>query len=154
MEVTFDNATLNGHKAVTKKEDLAVYSRITIKTTEDGAPELLKEFKNSRSLSNLTQVADNEGWKRLTLPLEDMIDVEFGEAKFSAKLTEIAVSRNMKKQKISYAFTLETETEESEINQIVIPYLNAREEKISENPDQMLKGPKYVPQKFTCTFKN
>jgi hypothetical protein len=36
MNVTIDNATLEGYKAFTKKEDLIVYSQIVIKTTEEG----------------------------------------------------------------------------------------------------------------------
>ena len=80
MNVTIDNATLEGYKAFTKKEDLIVYSQIVIKTNEEGPIQLLRYFKNTTDRADLEKIADSDSWKNYTLDMHDEIDLEFGEA--------------------------------------------------------------------------
>ena len=126
MNVTIENATLAGYKNFTKKEDLATYARVIIKTTEEGSPTLLRHFTNETYLKKVADMADNDTWKKLSIPLDEEIDVSFDSAKFSGILSEISVKRNLEKQKITYTFSIDKEAEASDVDKISIPYLNAR----------------------------
>ena len=155
MNVTIDNATLEGYKAFTKKEDLIVYSQIVIKTTEEGPIDLLRYFKNSTDRADLEKIADSDSWTKHTVEMHDEIDLEFGEAKLQCKITEIAVKRNLKKQKTTYKLTFETDMAAEQVSQMVIPYFHAREEDLEpEKPGKMPKGPKYKKTMFVATLSN
>jgi hypothetical protein len=155
MNVTIDNATLEGYKAFTKKEDLIVYSQIVIKTNEEGPIELLRYFKNNTDRADLEKIADSDSWKNYTLDMHDEIDLEFGEAKIECKVTEVAVKRNLKKQKSVYKITFETDMDPEQVSKMVIPYFHARvEDDEPEKPGKMPKGPKYKKQMCLATLSN
>ena len=157
INVTIENATLEGYKAAIKKEDLECYSVLTIKCMEEGTPCLLTHFddKNSPYLSKIAELAHNDTSKVYKIPLDEPMKVEFGEAKFPAILTEIMLQRNFKKQLNTYTFTFEKVSDENEIKDIVIPYFKARELVPQPQPkrkDAAPKPDKYELIKFNATF--
>lgn len=155
MNVTIDNATLEGYKAFSKKEDLIVYSQIVIKTTEEGPIELLRYFRNGTDRSDLDKISNSDSWTKHTVEMHDEIDLEFGEAKLQCRVTEVAVKRNLKKQKTTYKITFETDMDPEQVSKMVIPYFHARiEDDDPEKPGKMLKGPKYKKQMFLATLSN
>lgn len=155
MNVTIDNATLEGYKAFSKKEDLIVYSQIVIKTTEEGPIELLRYFRNGTDRSDLDKISNSDSWTKHTVEMHDEIDLEFGEAKLQCRVTEVAVKRNLKKQKTTYKITFETDMDPEQVSKMVIPYFHARiEDDEPEKPGKMPKGPKYKKQMFLATLSN
>ena len=155
MNVTIDNATLEGYKAFSKKEDLIVYSQIVIKTTEEGPIELLRYFRNGTDRSDLDKISNSDSWTKHTVEMHDEIDLEFGEAKLQGRVTEVAVKRNLKKQKTTYKITFETDMDPEQVSKMVIPYFHARiEDDEPEKPGKMPKGPKYKKQMFLATLSN
>lgn len=159
INVTIDNATLEGYKAMAKREDLEVYSVFTIKCIEDGTPCLLTHFddKNSPYLSKIADLAHNDTSKVYKIPLDEPMKVTFGEAEFPAILTEIALQRNFKKQINTYSFTFEKVSSEDEINKIVIPYFKARElvpQPQPKSPNAKPRPDKYELIKFVANFTN
>lgn len=155
MNVTIDNAILEGYKAFSKKEDLIVYSQIVIKTTEEGPIELLRYFRNGTDRSDLDKISNSDSWTKHTVEMHDEIDLEFGEAKLQCRATEVAVKRNLKKQKTTYKITFETDMDPEQVSKMVIPYFHARiEDDEPEKPGKMPKGPKYKKQMFLATLSN
>lgn len=148
INVTIDNATLEGYKAIVKKEDLNCYSVFTIKCVEDGAPCLLTHFddKNSPYLSKIAELAHNDTSKVYKIPLDEPMKVVFGATEFPAMLTEIMVQRNFKKQTNTYSFTFEKVSDGNEVKDIIIPYFKARE--LVPQPEPKSKNAKPRPDKY------
>jgi hypothetical protein len=153
MNVTIESATLEKFSAFTKKTDLTVYGQYTFKTTEEGSPTLLGQFSNNTYLAKLSQMASNDTWTKVCVPMDEEVTVKFDGATFDGILSELSVKRNLEKQKTSYSFTVEKELDAKEVDSLVIPYFKARQEAEDEKSDP-LKGPKYVPMKFVLEFNN
>ena len=111
MNVTIESATLEKFSAFTKKTDLTVYGQYTFKTTEEGSPTLLGQFSNNTYLAKLSQMANNDTWTKVCVPMDAEVTVKFDGATFDGILSELSVKRNLEKQKTSYSFTVEKEVE-------------------------------------------
>lgn len=161
IDVTIENATLEGYRAFVKPKDLDTYSQFTIKCVEEGSPCLLSHFDDKSShvpyLSKIGELAQNDTSKVYKIPLDEPMTVTFGEAVFSAVLTEIYLQRDFEKMTNMYSFTFEKKTSEEEINKIVIPYFRAREQVQQEQPKSPRAKPKpdkMVAIKFIANFTN
>lgn len=153
MQVTIEEATLENYKFFTKKEDLVPHAKLTIKTVEQGSPVLIRHFTNETYLKKIGELAGNESWKNIQLPLDEQVTVTFGGVSFEAVLTEIAVKKNKKKQTTTYTITIEKDVEDIDIKNIVYPFFKSREEAEDEHRDPT-KAPKLVPIKYEVSINN
>lgn len=151
MKVTIEEATLENYKFFVKKEDLIPHAKLTVKTVESGSPVLIRHFSNSTYLKDVGELAQNDTWNNIKLPLDEEVTVTFGGVEFEATLTEIQVKRNRDKETIAYSITLEKGVEEGDIKNIVYPFFKSREE--GENTDP-LKLAKLVPIKYEVSINN
>lgn len=153
MKVTIEEGTLENYKFFAKKEDLIPHAKVIIKTVEQGSPVLIRSFTNETYLKKIGELAGNDTWKNIQLPLDEQITVVFGGVEFDGVLTEIAVKKNKKKQTTTYTLTIEKEVEDDDISRIVMPFFKSREEEHDEKRDP-LKGPKLVPIKYEASINN
>lgn len=153
MKVEITEATLENYKFFTKKEDLIPHAKLTIKVVEEGSPVLIRHFTNDTYLKKIGELASNDTWKNIQLPLDEQITVVFGGVEFEGILCELAVKKNKKKQTTTYMLTIEKEVEDDDIKNIVYPFFKSREEDTAELKDP-LKAPKQIPIKYECSINN
>ena len=153
MKVEITEATLENYKFFTKKEDLILHAKITIKVVEEGSPVLIRHFTNDTYLKKIGELASNDTWKNIQLPLDEQITVVFGGVEFDGILCELAVKKNKKKQTTTYMITIEKDVEDDDIKNIVYPFFKSREEDTAELKDP-LKAPKQIPIKYECSINN
>lgn len=153
MKVEITEATLENYKFFTKKEDLIPHAKITIKVVEEGSPVLIRHFTNDTYLKKIGELASNDTWKNIQLPLDEQITVVFGGVEFDGILCELAVKKNKKKQTTTYMMTIEKDVEDDDIKNIVYPFFKSREEDTAELKDP-LKAPKQIPIKYECSINN
>lgn len=153
MKVEITEATLENYKFFTKKEDLIPHAKITIKVVEEGSPVLIRHFTNDTYLKKIGELASNDTWKNIQLPLDEQITVVFGGVEFDGILCELAVKKNKKKQTTTYMMTIEKEVEDDDIKNIIYPFFKSREEDTAELKDP-LKAPKQIPIKYECSINN
>ena len=153
MKVEITEATLENYKFFTKKEDLIPHAKITIKVVEEGSPVLIRHFTNDTYLKKIGELASNDTWKNIQLPLDEQITVVFGGVEFDGILCELAVKKNKKKQTTTYMMTIEKDVEDDDIKNIVYPFFKSREEETAELKDP-LKAPKQIPIKYECSINN
>ena len=153
MKVEITEATLENYKFFTKKEDLIPHAKITIKVVEEGSPVLIRHFTNDTYLKKIGELASNDTWKNIQLPLDEQITVVFGGVEFEGILCELAVKKNKKKQTTTYMMTIEKDVEDDDIKNIVYPFFKSREEDTAELKDP-LKSPKQIPIKYECSINN
>lgn len=151
MKVTIEEATLENYKFFVKKEDLIPHAKLTVKTIEDGSPVLIRHFTNETYLKKIGELAQNDTWNNIKLPMDEEVTVTFGGVQFEAILSEIQVKRNRDKETITYSITFEKEVEEGDIKNIVYPFFKSREEEENTDP---LKTPKLVPIKYEVSINN
>lgn len=153
MKVEITEATLENYKFFTKKEDLIPHAKITIKVVEEGSPVLIRHFTNDTYLKKIGELASNDTWKNIQLPLDEQITVVFGGVEFEGILCELAVKKNKKKQTTTYMMTIEKDVEDDDIKNIIYPFFKSREEDTAELKDP-LKAPKQIPIKYECSINN
>ena len=153
MKVEITEATLENYKFITKKEDLIPHAKITIKVVEEGSPVLIRHFTNDTYLKKIGELASNDTWKNIQLPLDEQITVVFGGVEFEGILCELAVKKNKKKQTTTYMMTIEKDVEDDDIKNIIYPFFKSREEDTAELKDP-LKAPKQIPIKYECSINN
>lgn len=153
MKVEITEATLENYKFFTKKEDLIPHAKITIKVVEEGSPVLIRHFTNDTYLKKIGELASNDTWKNIQLPLDEQITVVFGGVEFDGILCELAVKKNKKKQTTTYMMTIEKDVEDDDIKNIIYPFFKSREEDTAELKDP-LKAPKQIPIKYECSINN
>lgn len=153
MKVEITEATLENYKFFTKKEDLIPHAKITIKVVEEGSPVLIRHFTNDTYLKKIGELASNDTWKNIQLPLDEQITVVFGGVEFEGILCELAVKKNKKKQTTTYMMTIEKDVEDDDIKNIIYPFFKSREEDTAELKDP-LKAPNQIPIKYECSINN
>lgn len=151
MKVTIEEATLENYKFFTKKEDLIPHAKLTIKAVEEGSPVLIRHFTNETYLKKIGELAQNDTWRNIQLPLDEKVTVTISGVEFEAVLSEIQVKKNKKKQTNTYTITIEKDVEDDDIKNIVYPFFKSREEE--PNPDP-LKPSKLVPIKYEVSINN
>lgn len=151
MKVTIEKATLENYKFYTKKEDLIPHAKLTIKAVEEGSPVLIRHFTNETYLKKIGELAQNDTWKNIQLPLDEQVTVSFGGITFEGVLAEIQVKKNKKKQTNTYTLTIEKDVEDADIKEIVYPFFKSREEEMNQDPT---KPAKLVPIKYEVTIEN
>lgn len=135
MNVTIDEAVLDGYKTFIKKNDLEVYSQFNIKYVEQGQPSLINNFQDE----------DVSDWTSKTIVPRELVTLTFGETSFDALLAEIKVRRNLDADKVVYTFVFTKKIDENELKDVIIPYFKARE-LVPENEQKPSKRPK--PDKY------
>lgn len=151
MKVTIEEATLENYKFFTKKEDLIPHAKLTIKAVEEGSPVLIRHFTNETYLKKIGELAQNDTWRNIQLPLDEQVTVVISGVEFEAVLTEIQVKKNKKKQTNTYTITIEKDVEDDDIKNIVYPFFKSREEEANPDP---LKPAKLVPIKYEVSINN
>lgn len=151
MKVTIEEATLENYKFFTKKEDLIPHAKLTIKAVEDGSPVLIRHFTNETYLKKIGELAQNDTWRNIQLPLDEQVTVVISGVEFEAVLTEIQVKKNNKKQTNTYTITIEKDVQDDDIKNIVYPFFKSREEEANQDP---LKPSKLVPIKYEVSINN
>lgn len=151
MKVTIEEATLENYKFFTKKEDLIPHAKLTIKAVEEGSPVLIRHFTNETYLKKIGELAQNDTWRNIQLPLDEQVTVVISGVEFEAILTEIQVKKNKKKQTNTYTITIEKDVEDSDIKNLVYPFFKSREEEANPDP---LKPSKLVPIKYEVSINN
>ena len=151
MKVTIEEATLENYKFFVKKEDLVPHAKLTIKVVEEGSPVLIRHFTNETYLKKIGELAQNDTWKNIQLPLDEQVTVVLSGVEFEAVLSEIQVKKNKKKQTNTYNITLEKDVEDEDIKNIVYPFFKSREEEANPDP---LKPAKLVPIKYEVSINN
>lgn len=151
MKVTIEEATLENYKFFTKKEDLIPHAKLTIKAVEEGSPVLIRHFTNETYLKKIGELAQNDTWRNIQLPLDEQVTVVISGVEFEAVLTEIQVKKNKKKQTNTYTITIEKDVEDDDIKNIVYPFFKSREEEANPDP---LKPSKLVPIKYEVSINN
>lgn len=151
MKVTIEEATLENYKFFTKKEDLIPHAKLTIKAVEEGSPVLIRHFTNETYLKKIGELAQNDTWRNIQLPLDEQVTVTISGVEFEAVLTEIQVKKNKKKQTNTYTITIEKDVQDDDIKNIVYPFFKSREEEANPDP---LKPSKLVPIKYEVSINN
>ena len=151
MKVTIEEAILENYKFFTKKEDLIPHAKLTIKAVEEGSPVLIRHFTNETYLKKIGELAQNDTWRNIQLPLDEQVTVVISGVEFEAVLTEIQVKKNKKKQTNTYTITIEKDVEDDDIKNIVYPFFKSREEEANPDP---LKPSKLVPIKYEVSINN
>lgn len=151
MKVTIEEATLENYKFFTKKEDLIPHAKLTIKAVEEGSPVLIRHFTNETYLKKIGELAQNDTWRNIQLPLDEQVTVVISGVEFEAVLTEIQVKKNKKKQTNTYTITIEKDVQDDDIKNIVYPFFKSREEEMNQDP---LKPAKLVPIKYEVSINN
>lgn len=151
MKVTIEEATLENYKFFTKKEDLIPHAKLTIKAVEEGSPVLIRHFTNETYLKKIGELAQNDTWRNIQLPLDEQVTVVISGVEFEAILTEIQVKKNKKKQTNTYTITIEKDVEDDDIKNIIYPFFKSREEEANPDP---LKPSKLVPIKYEVSINN
>lgn len=151
MKVTIEEATLENYKFYTKKEDLVPHAKLTIKAVEEGSPVLIRHFTNETYLKKIGELAQNDTWRNIQLPLDEQVTVVISGVEFEAILTEIQVKKNKKKQTNTYTITIEKDVEDDDIKNIIYPFFKSREEEANPDP---LKPSKLVPIKYEVSINN
>jgi len=151
MKVTIEEATLENYKFFTKKEDLIPHAKLTIKAVEEGSPVLIRHFTNETYLKKIGELAQNDTWRNIQLPLDEQVTVVISGVEFEAVLTEIQVKKNKKKQTNTYTITIEKDVQDDDIKNIVYPFFKSREEEANPDP---LKPSKLVPIKYEVSINN
>lgn len=151
MKVTIEEATLENYKFFTKKEDLVPHAKLTIKAVEEGSPVLIRHFTNDTYLKKIGELAQNDTWRNIQLPLDEQVTVVISGVEFEAILTEIQVKKNKKKQTNTYTITIEKDVEDDDIKNIIYPFFKSREEEANPDP---LKPSKLVPIKYEVSINN
>lgn len=151
MKVTIEEATLENYKFFTKKEDLVPHAKLTIKAVEEGSPVLIRHFTNETYLKKIGELAQNDTWRNIQLPLDEQVTVVISGVEFEAILTEIQVKKNKKKQTNTYTITIEKDVEDDDIKNIIYPFFKSREEEANPDP---LKPSKLVPIKYEVSINN
>ena len=151
MKVTIEEATLENYKFFTKKEDLVPHAKLTIKAVEEGSPVLIRHFTNETYLKKIGELAQNDTWKNIQLPLDERVTVTISGVEFEGILAEIQVKKNKKKQTNTYMITIEKDVEDSDIKNLVYPFFKSREEEANPDP---LKPSKLVPIKYEVSINN
>lgn len=151
MKVTIEEATLENYKFFTKKEDLVPHAKLTIKAVEEGSPVLIRHFTNETYLKKIGELAQNDTWRNIQLPLDEQVTVVISGVEFEAILTEIQVKKNKKKQTNTYTITIEKDVEDDDIKNIIYPFFKSREEEANPDP---LKPSKLVLIKYEVSINN
>lgn len=151
MKVTIEEATLENYKFFTMKEDLVPHAKLTIKAVEEGSPVLIRHFTNDTYLKKIGELAQNDTWRNIQLPLDEQVTVVISGVEFEAILTEIQVKKNKKKQTNTYTITIEKDVEDDDIKNIIYPFFKSREEEANPDP---LKPSKLVPIKYEVSINN
>lgn len=151
MKVTIEEAILENYKFFVKKEDLVPHAKLTIKAVEEGSPVLIRHFTNETYLKKIGELAQNDTWRNIQLPLDEQVTVVISGVEFEAVLTEIQVKKNKKKQTNTYTITIEKDVEDDDIKNIVYPFFKSREEEANPDP---LKPSKLVPIKYEVSINN
>lgn len=151
MKVTIEEAILENYKFFTKKEDLIPHAKLTIKAVEEGSPVLIRHFTNETYLKKIGELAQNDTWRNIQLPLDEQVTVVISGVEFEAILTEIQVKKNKKKNTNTYTITIEKDVDDNDISRIVYPFFKSREEEQNQDP---LKPSKLVPIKYEVSINN
>lgn len=129
MKITINNVTFDAYKTFVKKDDLEVYSRMTLKFTEDGYPNICPSFSGKKVsyLEPIRNYLERDPDGSANFKLDEEINVSFGESNFDAILSEIKIRIDKNRNLVHYSLLLDKRTDAEEIKTLVIPYFKARE---------------------------
>lgn len=150
MNININNVTFDAYKTFTKKEDLEVYSRITLKFTEDGYPNICPIFTGKDTyLEYIRNYLERDPDGSANFKLDEEFNVTFGETTFDAVLSEIKIRIDKNRNLVHYSLVLDKKTDAKEINTLVIPYFRTRELIQEPEPENNKKKKRDTYQNIT-----